>query len=182
MQADFETKELRDAARLEASRRAKQEAEAKIREQKAQRQAEVEQRRQQERAEKEARDARERQEKEARRLAAVAEAKAKAAQEVSACVLAWVLWCRGTVAHGVVRNVHTLHFFSMPLLFCFSTFVLKVLCAGEGGARETCVEGERSAAAKKGTAIFCVFGPRALVLPLSSALGVMPARHTRRET
>lgn len=82
VQADLETKELRDAARLEASRRAKLEADAKIREQKAQRQAEVEQRREQERAEKEARDARERREKEARRLAAVAEAKAKAAHEV----------------------------------------------------------------------------------------------------
>lgn len=81
-QAELETKELRDAARLEASRRAKQEAEARFREQKAQRQAEVEKRREQERADKEARDARERQEKEARRLAAVAEAKAKATQEV----------------------------------------------------------------------------------------------------
>ncbi|CAM9256621.1 unnamed protein product [Ectocarpus sp. 4 AP-2014] len=82
--AELETKELRDAARLEASRRAKQETEARLREQKAQRQAEVEQRREQERADKEARDARERQEKEARRLAAVAEAKAKAAQEGAA--------------------------------------------------------------------------------------------------
>lgn len=45
----------------------------------------MEQRREQERADKEARDARERQEKEARRLAAVAEAKARAAQEVRAC-------------------------------------------------------------------------------------------------
>lgn len=94
-QADLETKELRDAARLEASRRAKQEAEAKIREQKAKRQAEVERRREQERADKEARDAKERQEREARRMAAVAEAaKAKAAQEVRR-LRRWfcVCWC-----------------------------------------------------------------------------------------
>lgn len=79
---------MRDAARLEASRRAKQEAEAKIREQKARRQAEVERRREQERADKEARDLKERKEREARRLAAVAEAaRVKAAQEVGGGVV-----------------------------------------------------------------------------------------------
>lgn len=81
LQAELETKDLRDAARLEAVRRAKHEAEVKAREQKAQRQAEAERRREQERLEKDARDAKERQEKDSRRKALV-EAKAKAAQEV----------------------------------------------------------------------------------------------------
>lgn len=81
LQAELETKDLRDAARLEAVRRAKHEAETKAREQKAQRQAEAERRREQERVEKDARDAKERQEKDSRRKALV-EAKAKAAQEV----------------------------------------------------------------------------------------------------
>lgn len=81
LQAELESKDLRDAARLESVRRAKHEAEMKAREQKAQRQAEAERRREQERVEKDARDAKERQEKDARRKAVV-EAKAKAAQEV----------------------------------------------------------------------------------------------------
>lgn len=79
--AELQSKDLRDAARLEASRRAKHEAEMKVREQNAQRQAEVERRREQERVEREARETQERHEREARRKA-VLEAKAKAAQEV----------------------------------------------------------------------------------------------------
>lgn len=67
--ADLENKKLREAARLEAAKRAKHEAEMKAREQKALRQAEVERRREQERAEREAREAKEREDKEAKRKA-----------------------------------------------------------------------------------------------------------------
>lgn len=80
---ELEIKEKRDAIRLETTRRAKHEAEARAREQNAQRQLEAERRREHERLEKEIKDCKDREEKEARRRKAAAEDKAKAMREVT---------------------------------------------------------------------------------------------------